>query len=177
MKKILYIAIAAVIFSALYSCDNESKSNWELFSAWRELNQNWLEEQLSMTNADGTPFYSKVTMPTNPNVYLYMHSIGDINSGNLKPLYTSTTKVNYTLRLCNDSIMDKGTNFESQLNSSSLITGWSLAIMQLNVGDSARFVIPYALGYGEYGTTSIPPYSDLVFDIKLVDITGYETRP
>lgn len=168
-------AVAALFLST--GCDNDNKTVWELYKDWREFNQNWLEEQTKRTNADGTPFYSRATMPTDPQSYVLMHTIGEVHTDNLKPYYTSTTKVNYTLTLANDSVMDQGTDFVSELNSQYLINGWGLAIMQLHVGDSAQFVIPYSLGYGDTGSSKIPPYSNLQFNIRLVDITGLETRP
>lgn len=49
--------------------------------------------------------------------------------------------------------------------------------MNMRVGDSARIVIPYNLGYGSSNSGVIKPYSTLVFDLKLVDIPYYEVRP
>ena len=57
---------------------------------------------------------------------------------------------------------------------SGTITGWQIALTDMRVGDSARVVIPYGQGYQALSTGSIPPYSTLVFDIKLVDIYSYE---
>lgn len=181
LKKIfLLFGLSALALGSAFlsSCDNDDDSIYSRYKEWREFNQNWLIEQTTKTNPNGTAYYTNCAMPTDPTSYILMHSVGEIHTENLKPLYTSTTKVNYTLTLANDSVIDKGTNFVSQLNSQGYIKGWSLAIMQLHVGDSATFIIPYSLGYGESGSgTSVPPYSNLKFDIKLTDIVGYETRP
>ncbi len=171
------LATVAAAVCMTTACDNDGKSVWEEYKDWREFNQNWLEEQSSLRNTDGTPFYTRAVMPTDPQAYVLMHTIGEVNTDNLKPMYTSTTTVNYTLTLANDSVIDQGTDFESQLNSPYLITGWGLAIMQLHVGDSAQFIIPYSLGYGVNGSAKVPPYSNLQFNIRLVDINGYQTRP
>ena len=177
-SNILKLAFFALGVLILNSCMGDDKSNWELYKDWREFNDNWLIEQTVRTNPDGTAYYQRCVMPTDPQAYVLMHNIGEVHTDSLKPLYTSATKVNYTLRLANDSIVDQGTNFRSQLNSTSLIAGWGISIMQLHVGDSARFVVPYAIGYGATGAgENIPPYSNLVFDIKLLDITAYEIRP
>ena len=58
-----------------------------------------------------------------------------------------------------------------------MIEGWKIALVNMRVGDSVRVVIPYKLGYGASGSGAIPPYSTLVFDMKLVDIPYYEVRP
>lgn len=178
-KKILQILVFPLLMAAnliVVSCNGDEESNWDLYKGWRETNQAWLIEQMVRTNPDGTAYYERCVMPTDPQAYVLMHTIGEVHTENLKPLYTSTTKVNYTLTLCNDSVVDSGTNFVSQLNSG-YIVGWALAIMQLHVGDSAQFILPYELGYGSTGNTAVPPYSNLRFNIRLLDIDGYEIRP
>lgn len=180
-KKILTVLLSGVLtFGCVLvtSCDkNDDVDKTEMtLKEWQEYNNQWLIEQATKTNSDGTAYYQRCVMPTDPQSYVLMHRIGEEHTGNLKPLYSSTTKVNYTLKLANDSVIDNGT-LETQLNSSGYISGWGLAIMQLHVGDSAQFVIPYALGYGTAGNGVVPPYSNLQFNIRLLDITGYETRP
>jgi FKBP-type peptidyl-prolyl cis-trans isomerase len=51
-----------------------------------------------------------------------------------------------------------------------LIAGWQEGIPGMQVGGVRRLFIPAALGYGEAGSgSSIPPNSDLIFDIELFD--------
>jgi len=38
------------------------------------------------------------------------------------------------------------------------------------VGEKARFVLPYTLAYGTETYGNIPPYSNLVFDVELLDV-------
>jgi peptidylprolyl isomerase len=40
----------------------------------------------------------------------------------------------------------------------------------LNVGDKATLFLPYQLAYGENGNQVIPPRSDLIFEIEIVDL-------
>ena len=172
----LVILTITLFCGSLVSCDDDN-GNVDLYKEWRELNEKWLVEQTLLTQEDGSPFYTRIGMPTDPQAYILMHSIGEVNDENLKPLFTSVTKVNYTVTLANDSVVDKGTDFVTQLNSSSLITGWGLAIMQLHVGDSAQFVLPANMAYGSIGAGTILPYSNLQFNIRLVSIPNYETKP
>ena len=52
------------------------------------------------------------------------------------------------------------------------IQGWEQGIEVLNKGAGATFLIPSAKGYGAYGSRdgSIPPNSQLIFIIEVVDI-------
>lgn len=179
MRKIIYkIFVTLLVGTCCVACYNDDDTNEKIYKEWREFNAQWLVEQMTRTNPDGTPYYSTCALPTDPQSFVLMHRIGEEHSENLTPLFTSTTKVNYTLTLANDSVMDQTAGFVSQLNSTNLIAGWSIAIMQLHVGDSAQFVVPYGIGYGASGNGfGIDPYSNLVFNIKLVDIEAYEVRP
>jgi len=51
-----------------------------------------------------------------------------------------------------------------------LISGWEEGIEVLQKGGRAAFLIPSAKGYGTSGSSSIPPYSPLIFVIEVVDI-------
>lgn len=177
MQKInLYLLLLLLIAGfVVTSCANDDDE--DTYKDWREFNQNWLMEQVARTNDDGSAYYTRVVMPTDPQAALYMHRFDEANDNDFKPLFTSTVTVNYTLKLANDSIVDQAAGFTSQLSSQSLITGWGLAIMQMNVGDTAQFLLPYNVGYGTTGTVNLPPYSNLQFNIRLVDIDGYEVRP
>ena len=63
--------------------------------------------------------------------------------------------------------------FRTKLNNT--INGWIIGVSQMHIGDSCTIVIPYLQGYGASGSGSgIKPYSNLIFDVKLVDIPGYE---
>lgn len=56
-------------------------------------------------------------------------------------------------------------------NEAKLIPGFKEGLQQLKVGDKAMLFIPAHLGYGARGAgTVIPPNSDLVFEIELVDL-------
>lgn len=67
-----------------------------------------------------------------------------------------------------DSAFRRGEPVAFPLNG--VIKGWQEGVPGMKVGGVRRLIIPAALGYGERGAgSSIPPNSDLVFVIQLVD--------
>lgn len=171
------LAIAAIVgLPAFTSCSDEN-SNEKEYKEWREYNEAWMADISTRKNPDGTPYYRTVVAPWDPEAFVLMHTYGEPATENLTPLFTSTTKVNYTVHLANDTLLDEGTGFVSTLNSTSLINGWALSLMEMHVGDSAEFIMPYNVAYGESGYGGIKPYSNLRYNIRLVDIPEYELRP
>lgn len=84
----------------------------------------------------------------------------------------ATITAHYTGALCTD-----GTIFESSHDSgrpatfglNQVISGWTQGVPGMKVGGTRRLIIPADLAYGQRrASSSIPPNSDLVFDIELV---------
>lgn len=53
---------------------------------------------------------------------------------------------------------------------SNFIPGWDISVEQLHKGGEGYFLVPSSLAYGSTGNRNIPPYSPLVFYMKLIDI-------
>ena len=51
-----------------------------------------------------------------------------------------------------------------------MIPGFKEGLKQLSVGDKATLFIPYHLAYGESGTRGIPPQSNLIFEVEIVEL-------
>lgn len=66
------------------------------------------------------------------------------------------------------SSKDTGQPFTSPL--SNLISGWKTGIPGMKVGGIRRLTIPSDQAYGPNGSGTIPPNSDLVFDIELIGV-------
>ena len=92
-----------------------------------------------------------------------------------KPKLGDTVIVHYTGYLLN------GKKFESSKDGESIpltfvykvqgmIPGFEEALSLLCKGGKGRFYMPYYLAYGHRNTGSIKAYSDLIFDIELVDV-------
>ena len=51
-----------------------------------------------------------------------------------------------------------------------MIAGFKEGLQQLSVGDKATLFIPYHLAYGESGNRGIPPRSNLIFEVEILEI-------
>jgi peptidylprolyl isomerase len=83
-------------------------------------------------------------------------------------------KVDYTGWLENgkkfDSSVGTGKPYDFVLGEGRVIKGWDEGIVGMKVGGKRQLKIPSDLAYGAKGfSTIIPPYSVLVFDVRLVD--------
>jgi len=84
--------------------------------------------------------------------------------------------VNYTGWLYDPSRPDnKGTQFDTgtftfTLGSGSVIRGWDLGVVGMQVGGMRRLTIPPELAYGAAGRDRIPGNATLVFDIELLSV-------
>ena len=87
-----------------------------------------------------------------------------------------TVTAHYTGALCAD-----GTIFQSSHDFGEAVTfpldrviaGWTQGVPGMKVGGTRRLVIPSAMAYGSArASASIPPNSDLLFDIELVAVAN-----
>lgn len=54
------------------------------------------------------------------------------------------------------------------LSQNNLIPGFTEALKKMRAGEKAAVIIPYSLGYGTAGNSSIPGYSTLYFEISVI---------
>ncbi|MFG6382577.1 MAG: FKBP-type peptidyl-prolyl cis-trans isomerase [Muribaculum sp.] len=175
MRKFPIIAFFVIAIVTLMSCKDDN--NLDDYKEWRSLNNNWLSE-LELSSGS---YYRKVIPSYDKGQYVLMHWFNDRNTtaGNLQPYYTSTVAVKYIGRLYNDEAFDSSylatdSLFVTKVNA--VIPGWTIALQEMHVGDSVEVVIPYQSAYGTTGSGKILPFSNLKFNIKLVDIPNWETK-
>jgi FKBP-type peptidyl-prolyl cis-trans isomerase len=64
-----------------------------------------------------------------------------------------------------------------QYKTNRMIPGFEEGLGMLGKGGKAKLVIPYYQAYGKNGHPGvIPPYSDLVFDVEVVDLQPEEAH-
>lgn len=186
MRKLFFgtAALAALAIGAASCSDSESnKTVWERYTAWREVNNSWIEAKAdSVDTSTGGPFFQRISPSYDPMGYVLVHWYNDRDStaGNLQPMLTSTVSTRYKGRLYNDIAFDSSytrTNALFTTSLQSVIAGWQIALQNMHVGDTCLVLVPYAQGYGANGSGIIPPYSALQFNMSLVDIPAWEVRP
>lgn len=55
-----------------------------------------------------------------------------------------------------------------------VIPGWEEIVPKMHLGERVRAYIPFEMAYGEHSVSGIPPYANLMYDIKLLKITTAE---
>jgi FKBP-type peptidyl-prolyl cis-trans isomerase FkpA len=115
-----------------------------------------------------------------PKVQVVDHVIGK----GTEATYGSTVVVNYTGWFYKplaakqhgrkfDSSLDAGREpLEFQLGARQVIKGWEQGVQGMKVGGKRTLIIPSELAYGKRGAGggSIPPDSDLIFDVELLKV-------
>ena len=90
------------------------------------------------------------------------------------PTAGQTITVHYTGRLMDgrvfDSSVERGEPIDFILGEGRVIKGWDEGVALMKKGEKATLVIPFDMAYGSRQTGIIPPYSNLVFDIEIIDI-------
>ncbi len=183
--RILLSLVLSVLFG-LTSCDESTEAGE--FDNWQERNTHFIDSiaAVARDNADGDwkVFLAQGLDPAKQwgnGYYVYCQVIEE-GSGTAHPLFTDSVVVNYSGRLMPSATYPDGYQFDSsytgELNPSfnvpatlplnETVPGFYTAIQNMTDGDRWKVYIPYMLGYGVNGSSGIPGYSTLVFDINLV---------
>lgn len=137
--------------------------------ALRQRESDALESWLKSNNVTG---YQKLK----DGVFMVVHKEGagaKADSGKL-------VKVNYTGRLKDGTVFDSNIDstfghvepLQFTVGMRQVIPGWDVALQAMKVGTSATVYIPSMMAYGmQGGGEKIPPYTDLIFDIELLEVS------
>lgn len=130
-----------------------------------------------------------------PENYIIAH-VEQSGTGSTSPLYSDSVSMHYMGRLIPSTtytsglIFDKswssnqfnaatsrpvhsyiGLTYDAEGKPTSLVDGFTTALMSMHRGDHWTVYIPYQLGYGEKSSGVVPAYSTLIFDLRLNDFS------
>lgn len=73
-----------------------------------------------------------------------------------------------------DSSYSRGKPFQCVIGTGRVIKGWDQGLMGMQVGGKRKLLVPAHLGYGERTMGKIPPNSNLLFEIELLEVLTRE---
>ena len=159
MKHIKFLLSLFVLFSVFtFTSCKEDK-----YLDWKYINQQWYNQQKQMAATEG----SEWQITESGILYKVIgEGIGDNNYSG-RPNDKSAVTITYTGRFFNDKSFDSNTKYSNYL--SGFVPGFQESLKLMKRNAIYEVIIPYELGYGEDGGTSIPPYTTLQFRIELVE--------
>lgn len=166
ITNIFTLSLVSVLILLSSCLGNEATTD---YTDWKAANEEFLLNAETETK-DGLLVYEKIVPNWDRSVFVLMRWLNDRSetTGNLSPLSNSTVTLNYTLTNVEGDTIDRGASFRCQPNN--MITGFWTAVTNMNEGDTVNVVMPYTAAYGIYGSGSIPPFSTLIFGIRLITI-------
>lgn len=152
----------------------------EDFSVWKEWNETWLEQTNkpyidSLQNATVKDGYEKAGITETGIQYIVFH-----NGFGITAKRSSVIKVSYTNYLIDGTKVGSVTDAVMKVNE--LVAGWQEMICDRGLKQGANFkiYIPWNLAYGKDGNKVagvskyfIPPYSTLISEVIINEITNY----
>ncbi len=85
---------------------------------------------------------------------------------------TYTVNATFTGKLLDGTVFQpEATSSYNLTNTTGTIKGFREALLKMRVGDKVRVIFPSPLGYGTTGSSSILPYSPLIFEILVNSVT------
>lgn len=136
----------------------------------------WAIDGLEPTQ--GTVSYGKMQ-------YIIAHVL-EQGTGTENPVFTDSVNVHYEGHLIPSETYTAGYRFDASysgdfspvtsnpttLKISGVVDGMATALLKMRAGDHWMVYIPFTLGYGktQKSGSSIPAYSNLIFDVRMVDI-------
>lgn len=157
------ISIAFIFGSMLFvSCKDDSVDQWE---TWKKQNADYLTSL-----KDSVGFVKDTAVFSNGYQFEYYYRIDkQADTAKVSPKLNSVVEVGYTGNLINGTTFDSSSSSTFPVNY--LISGWIFNLLQMKTGEIRTIVIPHQLAYGSAGMSpSIPPYSTLRFQIRLIKI-------
>jgi FKBP-type peptidyl-prolyl cis-trans isomerase FkpA len=139
---------------------------------------------LALAGCDRTPQQQPQQQPgsasASAEAAIALQKIDTVVGTGKEAIKGSTAVVNYTGWLYVTSAEQQhGEKFDSSigrepfsfsLGAGQVIPGWDEGVQGMKVGGKRTLIVPAAMGYGANGAGPIPPNSNLIFDVELLDV-------
>lgn len=172
----LFLSFSLILsLGLLTACDQNAPD--EAKSEYRIKNEEYVE------NISKDTAYKSLAFELSPFSIYYKVIEGPADGTEAqRPLQNSQVEYKYTLKLISGEVLETDEIVKSRIylqdgnkRPDSMIRGMQLALQHMSVGETWEVVIPYQLGYGQYGvggstSSSIPAYSTLIFEVTLLSI-------
>ena len=168
MKKILSLAMAALLLAGMASCNNSANNETTTEEATPDYGQ-----QIKDNKTIGREFMEQnakndsVVQTQSGLQYMVLKE-----GTGAKPGPTDEVTVHYTGKLLDgtvfDSSVERGEPATFPLDK--VIAGWTEGLQLMSEGSKYRLFIPSELAYGSKGTQNILPNSTLIFDVELIKV-------
>ena len=151
------------------------------FATWRAYNESWYDDYKTNHVYKDTNVVRTQILPSGIIIESYHDGFGAIPKATDDPVVgkSSDVYVSMTGYLADGSqFLMRGTVTYAV---SDLVVGLQETFKLMRQGSHWKVTIPSDMGYGEEGSVgssnqnifNVPPYSVLVFDIELIDVTNY----
>ena len=191
--KFLYLVLLLFTVIGFVSCGETSDEESEYIN-WQSKNETYfknLRDSVRQLIKSGRtdwriyPIWSQVdsVVGSKSDSIIIVH-VEEAGKGSGCPIYSDSVRVHYyAWRMPSTSYpsgyvfdssystnsYDESISIPSKIAVSGVVDGFSTALQHMHIGDKWSVIVPYQLGYGTSSSgTTVPPYSTLVFDIKLM---------
>lgn len=179
IKKYIPSAMASLLLApCMISCLGDNDNSYD-YTNWINQNETYMTRMEDTVGTDGKKVYEKISPVWAPGVHILArwHNDRSLTASNLVPMDNSTCEVIYEGFYVNGTLLDASYNHRADslysCQPNQMIVGFWTMLTNMHVGDSVTCVIPMNAAYGA-SSTSVVPYSTLIYNLKLKAISAYE---
>lgn len=190
----IFLFFVASLGASMFTSCSETSTEEEEYANWQSRNVAFFDSiyNVALANADGK-WDTIRAWSLNPNAtnlartsYIVVHK-EEVGDGTECPLYTDSVIVHNFGKLLPSKTYKDGNVIEKSYEGgiddynektarakkwavSGLIDGYTTALQHMHVGDRWKVYVPWTLAYGTTLYNSIPAYSVLIWNIKLLGV-------
>lgn len=200
IKRIIYTLLMTVVACVAMTSCSEEDGVVEEYPDWQVRNETYfdnLTDSVQKLISSGRTDWKRIRTWSKTegdyisnSDYIIVHVLESApQSETASPLYTDSVAVHYKVWTLPSTSYPNGKVFDSSYNEpfdkdvavaarfyvgGGLIDGFTTALQYMKRGDVWEVYMPYQLGYGETGSSSIPGYSTLIYKMMLQDFWSKE---